>query len=53
MRLKLGRPDIGRYADRFDVPEAGEGFAVRFLGRVALHLPTGWRPENPWQGRPH
>ncbi len=38
MRLKLGRPDIGRYADRFDVPEAGEGFAVRFLGVSSLLL---------------
>lgn len=38
MRLKLGRPDIGRYADRFDVPEAGEGFGVRFLGVSSLLL---------------
>lgn len=25
MRLKLGRPDIGRYADRFDLPAAAAG----------------------------
>ena len=38
MRPKLGRPDIGRYADRFDVPEAGEGFGVTFLGVSSLLL---------------
>jgi L-ascorbate metabolism protein UlaG (beta-lactamase superfamily) len=36
MRLKLGRPDLGRYADRFDVPVAGEGFGVKFLGVASL-----------------
>jgi len=47
MRLKLGRPDLTKQADRFDVPEAAGDLAVTFLG-VALHLPTIWRPEDPW-----
>jgi L-ascorbate metabolism protein UlaG (beta-lactamase superfamily) len=42
MRLRLGRPDIGRYADRFDVPEAdGPGLSVTFLGVSTLLLDDG------------
>jgi L-ascorbate metabolism protein UlaG (beta-lactamase superfamily) len=36
MRLKHGRPDLGRYADRFDVPVAVGGFGVTFLGVSSL-----------------
>lgn len=36
MRLKLGRPDIARYADRFDGPEAREELSVTFLGVSSL-----------------
>jgi L-ascorbate metabolism protein UlaG (beta-lactamase superfamily) len=36
MRLKHGRPDLGRYAGRFDVPVAGSGFGVTFLGVSSL-----------------
>jgi L-ascorbate metabolism protein UlaG (beta-lactamase superfamily) len=41
MRLKLGRPDIGEYADRFDVPPATDGFGVTFLGVATLLLDDG------------
>ncbi len=41
MRLRLGRPDIGQYADRFDVPAATDGFAVTFLGVATLLLDDG------------
>lgn len=42
MRLRLGRPDIGRYADRFDVPEAARsGLSVTFLGVSTLLLDDG------------
>jgi L-ascorbate metabolism protein UlaG (beta-lactamase superfamily) len=41
MRLKLGRPDIGRYADRFDVPAASDDFGVTFLGVATLLLDDG------------
>src|SRR3954451_14383393 len=41
MRLKLGRPDLGRYADRFDVPEARGDLAVTFLGVATLLLDDG------------
>lgn len=41
MRLKLGRPDIGRYADRFDVPAARGPFAVTFLGVSTLLVEDG------------
>lgn len=41
MRLKLGRPDIGRYADRFDVPEATGALGVTFLGVSTLLLDDG------------
>jgi L-ascorbate metabolism protein UlaG (beta-lactamase superfamily) len=41
MRLKRGRPDIARYADRFDVPAAGDDFAVTFLGVSSLLFRAG------------
>jgi L-ascorbate metabolism protein UlaG (beta-lactamase superfamily) len=41
MRLKLGRPDLGRYTDRFDVPPAEGDFAVTFLGVSTLLLDDG------------
>jgi L-ascorbate metabolism protein UlaG (beta-lactamase superfamily) len=41
VRLRLGRPDLGRYADRFDVPAAGEGLSVTFLGVSTLLLDDG------------
>ncbi|MFF4877976.1 MBL fold metallo-hydrolase [Micromonospora sp. NPDC000668] len=41
MRMKLGRPDMGAYADRFDVPPAAEGFNVTFLGVSSLLFDDG------------
>jgi L-ascorbate metabolism protein UlaG (beta-lactamase superfamily) len=41
MRAKLGRPDLGRYADRFDVPVATGRFSVTFLGVSSLLLDDG------------
>ena len=41
MRLKLGRPDISRYAERFDVPTADGGLGVTFLGVASLLLDDG------------
>jgi L-ascorbate metabolism protein UlaG (beta-lactamase superfamily) len=41
MRLKLGRPDLGQYRDRFDVPAADGDFAVTFLGVATLLLDDG------------
>jgi len=42
MRLKLGRPDLSRYADRFDVPEAQQGdLSVTFLGVATLLVDDG------------
>ncbi len=41
MRLKLGRPDLAPYADRFDVPVATGDFAVTFLGVASLVLDDG------------
>ncbi|KQW53890.1 MBL fold metallo-hydrolase [Nocardioides sp. Root1257] len=41
MRLRLGRPDIGRYAGRFDVPAAGGPLGVTFLGVASLLLDDG------------
>ena len=40
MRLKVGRPDIDSYADRFAVPPAGPDSPLRitFLGVAAAHL---------------
>lgn len=36
MRLKFGRPDIGRYSDRFDLPAADGDLSVTFLGVSSL-----------------
>ena len=41
MRLKPGRPDIGRYVDRFDVPAATGAWGVTFLGVASLLLDDG------------
>lgn len=41
MRLKLGRPDLARYADRFDVPVADGGLSVTFLGVATLLVDDG------------
>src|SRR3954451_22475756 len=41
MRLKLGRPDLGRYADRFDVPAATGRLGVTFLGVASLLIDDG------------
>ena len=43
MRLKLGRPDISAYADRFDVPLATSGspLSVTFLGVSTLLIDDG------------
>ena len=44
MRLKVGRPDIAEYADRFDVPAAGREFGVTFLGVASLLFDDGHDP---------
>jgi L-ascorbate metabolism protein UlaG (beta-lactamase superfamily) len=41
MRAKLGRPDLGRYAGRFDVPPARGRFGVSFLGVSSLLFDDG------------
>jgi L-ascorbate metabolism protein UlaG (beta-lactamase superfamily) len=41
MRLKLGRPELAQYADRFDVPPADSGLAVTFLGVSTLLFTDG------------
>lgn len=41
MPLKLGRPDIKQYADRFDVPAAAGPFGVTFLGVASLLIDDG------------
>ncbi|MFC9085851.1 MBL fold metallo-hydrolase [Nocardiopsis dassonvillei] len=41
MRTRFGRPDISRYADRFDLPEAGRGPSVTFLGVTTLLVRDG------------
>jgi L-ascorbate metabolism protein UlaG (beta-lactamase superfamily) len=41
VRLKPGRPDLGRYADRFDVPAADTGLGVTFLGVATLLFDDG------------
>lgn len=43
MRLKWGRPDITRYADRFDAPAAGPGapLTATWLGVATLLLDDG------------
>ncbi|GAB1811463.1 MBL fold metallo-hydrolase [Mycobacterium sp. MUNTM1] len=42
MRLKLGRPDIARYADRFDAPAAPPGApSVTWMGVATLLIDDG------------
>lgn len=41
MRLKLGRPSLSSYAERFDVPAADGDFGVTFLGVASLLLDDG------------
>lgn len=42
MRLKLGRPDIARYADRFDAPAAEAGsLSVTWMGVATLLIDDG------------
>jgi L-ascorbate metabolism protein UlaG (beta-lactamase superfamily) len=41
MRLRPGRPDIGHYAQRFDVPRARGELAVTFLGVSSLLFDDG------------
>ena len=43
MRLKLGRPDIARYSDRFDVPaaEPDEPLSATWMGVATLLLDDG------------
>lgn len=41
MRLKLGRPDLTKYADRFDVPAATGGLGVTFAGVSTLLIDDG------------
>src|ERR1700744_3505735 len=43
MRLKLGRPDLARYSDRFDVPaaEPDSPLSVTWLGVTTVLLDDG------------
>ena len=41
MRLRLGRPDLTQYADRFDVPAADGELSVTFLGVATLLVRDG------------
>jgi L-ascorbate metabolism protein UlaG (beta-lactamase superfamily) len=43
MRVKLGRPDLARYSDRFDVPAAGPDapLSVTWIGVATLLLDDG------------
>lgn len=41
MRLRLGRPDIDAYADRFDVPAASGPLSATFLGVSTILLDDG------------
>jgi L-ascorbate metabolism protein UlaG (beta-lactamase superfamily) len=42
MRLRLGRPDIARYSDRFDVPAAdADGLSVTWMGVATLLIDDG------------
>jgi L-ascorbate metabolism protein UlaG (beta-lactamase superfamily) len=42
MRLRLGRPDLAQYDDRFDVPAAADGeLSVMFLGVATLFVDDG------------
>lgn len=52
MRLKLGRPDLARYAG--DDLDATMRIFTRLADDqgVALHLPRVWQPEDPWVGLP-
>jgi len=43
VRLRLGRPDLARYADRFDVPAAAGGIGVTFAGVSTLLIDDGER----------
>ncbi|MGW5137940.1 MBL fold metallo-hydrolase [Nocardia beijingensis] len=40
-RRRWGRPDLARLADRFDVPAAGNGLSVTFLGVSTLLVSDG------------
>ncbi len=41
MRIKLGRPNLERYADAFDVPPATGAFGATFLGVATLLFDDG------------
>lgn len=41
MVRRPGRPDLARYSDRFDLPAAGDGLGVTFLGVATLLLSDG------------
>ncbi|GAA1544105.1 MBL fold metallo-hydrolase [Nocardioides humi] len=41
LRLRLGRPEIGRYADRFGLPQRADGVGVTFLGVASLLVEDG------------
>ncbi|MDQ6527022.1 MBL fold metallo-hydrolase [Nocardioides sp. LHD-245] len=41
LRPRLGRPDLGRYAGRFGLPQAGGGVGVTFLGVASLLIDDG------------
>ncbi|WGX98944.1 MBL fold metallo-hydrolase [Nocardioides sp. L-11A] len=41
LRLRLGRPDLGRYAARFGLPQASDGVGVTFLGVASLLIEDG------------
>lgn len=41
MRFKAGRPDLERYADRFDVPPSPGGLSATFLGVSTILLDDG------------
>jgi L-ascorbate metabolism protein UlaG (beta-lactamase superfamily) len=41
MRLRLGRPDLADYADRFDLPAAAGGLGITFLGVSSLLIDDG------------
>ncbi|OBK30305.1 MBL fold metallo-hydrolase [Mycobacterium asiaticum] len=41
MRLRLGRPDLDRYSDRFDVPAAAGGLSATWMGVATLLLDDG------------
>ncbi|PWK28705.1 L-ascorbate metabolism protein UlaG (beta-lactamase superfamily) [Actinoplanes xinjiangensis] len=41
MRIKIGRPDLGGYAGRFDLPPAAGPFGVTFFGVAGLLFTDG------------